>query len=96
MHLVSNVICDVRDEFDAFDLFGATFPAGTLSGAPKVRAMEIIAEQEDFSRGFYGGAVGRITSYNVCYTKLLRLLVRLYACSTSSLIAMQGRATPGV
>ncbi len=61
MHLVSNVICDVRDEFDAFDLFGATFPAGTLSGAPKVRAMEIIAEQEDFSRGFYGGAVGYIS-----------------------------------
>lgn len=60
MHLVSNVTCQVDDSMDAFDLFKATFPAGTLSGAPKVRAMEIIAEQEKEARGCYGGAVGYI------------------------------------
>ena len=60
MHLVSNVTCQVDDKMDAFDLFKATFPAGTLSGAPKVRAMEIIAEQEKAPRGCYGGAVGYI------------------------------------
>ena len=58
MHMVSNINCDLREGLDAFDLFRATFPAGTLSGAPKVRAMEIIAELEDEPRGPYGGAIG--------------------------------------
>ncbi|MGO9311527.1 MAG: anthranilate synthase component I family protein [Syntrophobacteraceae bacterium] len=58
MHLVSNINCDLREGLDAFDLFRASFPAGTLSGAPKVRAMEIIAELEDQPRGPYGGAIG--------------------------------------
>ncbi len=61
MHIVSNVECNISKEYDAFDLFAATFPAGTLSGAPKVRAMEIISELEDFPRDFYGGAVGYIS-----------------------------------
>jgi anthranilate synthase component 1 len=61
MHLVSNIICDLRSEYDAWDLLQATFPAGTLSGAPKVRAMEIIAELEQSPRGPYGGAVGYIS-----------------------------------
>ena len=60
MHLVSNVVADMEDGYDAFDVCAASFPAGTLSGAPKVRAMEIIAEQEDVPRGPYGGAVGYI------------------------------------
>ena len=58
MHLVSNIHCDLSEGLDAFDLFRATFPAGTLSGAPKVRAMEIIAELEKEARGPYGGAIG--------------------------------------
>jgi anthranilate synthase component 1 len=58
MHMVSNISCDLREGLDAFDLFAATFPAGTLAGAPKVRAMEIIAELEDEPRGPYGGALG--------------------------------------
>jgi anthranilate synthase component 1 len=58
MHLVSNICCDLRSDFDAWDLLQATFPAGTLSGAPKIRAMEIIAELENKPRGPYGGAVG--------------------------------------
>ncbi|MFC1814421.1 anthranilate synthase component I family protein [Thermodesulfobacteriota bacterium] len=61
MHLVSNICCDVKPEFDAWDLLKATFPAGTLSGAPKVRAMEIIAELEQEYRGPYGGAVGYVS-----------------------------------
>jgi anthranilate synthase component 1 len=58
MHIVSNVIGKLRAEFDAFDLLRATFPAGTVSGAPKVRAMEIIEELEGTRRGPYAGAVG--------------------------------------
>jgi anthranilate synthase component I len=58
MHLVSNVEGRLAPAQDAFDAFRATFPAGTLSGAPKVRAMEIIEELEPVRRGFYGGAVG--------------------------------------
>lgn len=61
MHLVSNITCDMKKEFDAFDLFKATFPAGTLSGAPKIRAMEIIGELEGRPRGVYGGAAGYIS-----------------------------------
>ena len=61
MHLVSNILCDLDDAYDAWDLLAATFPAGTLSGAPKIRAMEIIAELEKTPRGPYGGAAGYIS-----------------------------------
>jgi anthranilate synthase component 1 len=58
MHIVSGVHGKLAPDKDAFDLFGATFPAGTLVGAPKVRAMQIIDELEPTSRGLYGGTVG--------------------------------------
>lgn len=58
MHLVSNVRGRLRPDRDCFDAFRATFPAGTLTGAPKIRAMEIIEELEPVRRGVYGGAVG--------------------------------------
>ncbi len=58
MHLVSQVTGDLRVGLDAFDAFDALFPAGTLTGAPKVRAMELIDEFEPVFRGPYGGAVG--------------------------------------
>jgi len=58
MHLVSNVRAQLAKGKDAFDVLAATFPAGTLSGAPKVRAMQIIDELEPVRRGAYGGAVG--------------------------------------
>ncbi|MBL0700441.1 MAG: chorismate-binding protein [Desulfosarcina sp.] len=61
MHIVSNITCKLKQNCDAWDLIKATFPAGTLSGAPKVRAMEIISELEDEPRGPYGGAVGYIS-----------------------------------
>ncbi|GGQ51608.1 anthranilate synthase component I [Couchioplanes azureus] len=58
MHIVSTVVGELRDDRTAFDALAATFPAGTLSGAPKVRAMEIIESLEPTRRGLYGGTVG--------------------------------------
>jgi anthranilate synthase component I len=58
MHMVSGVNGELAPGKDAFDLFAAAFPAGTLVGAPKVRAMQIIDELEPVRRGFYGGTVG--------------------------------------
>jgi anthranilate synthase component 1 len=58
MHIVSGVQGIVAEDRDAFDLFAAAFPAGTLVGAPKVRAMQLIAELEPTARGLYGGTVG--------------------------------------
>lgn len=58
MHIVSEVRGTLRGDRDAFDLFAAAFPAGTVSGAPKIRAMELIAELEGARRGFYAGSVG--------------------------------------
>jgi len=61
MHMVSNVIGRLRPDLDALDVLRATHPAGTVSGAPKVRAMEIIEELEPLRRGLYAGAVGHIS-----------------------------------
>jgi len=61
MHIVSNVRAQLREGLDCFDILSAAFPAGTLSGAPKIRAMEIIDELEPTRRGLYGGAVGYIS-----------------------------------
>lgn len=58
MHIVSQVAGTIRHECSAYDLLRATFPAGTLSGAPKVRALQIISELEQSQRGVYGGAIG--------------------------------------
>jgi anthranilate synthase component 1 len=57
-HLVSEVAGEIMDGVGAWDLLRATFPAGTVSGAPKVRAMQIISELEGYRRGFYAGVVG--------------------------------------
>jgi anthranilate synthase component 1 len=58
IHIVSNVVGKLRPDRDGYDLIRATFPAGTLSGAPKIRAMEIIEELEPNKRGPYGGVIG--------------------------------------
>ncbi|MDT8338884.1 MAG: anthranilate synthase component I family protein, partial [Sulfurimonas sp.] len=58
MHIVSDVTATLADDKDMFDLFMATFTAGTMTGAPKIRAMELIAEYEGLKRGFYSGSVG--------------------------------------
>jgi len=58
MHIVSDVVAELDEQKDMFDLFMATFTAGTMTGAPKIRAMELIAEFEGLKRGFYSGAIG--------------------------------------
>ena len=76
MHIVSNLKGELADGKDAFDLVRATFPAGTLSGAPKVRAMEIIDELEPVRREIYGGAVGYFSfSGNMDLAIAIRTLV---------------------
>jgi len=76
MHIVSNVQGELAPEHDAYSLVRATFPAGTLSGAPKVRAMEIIDELEPCRREIYGGAVGYFSfSGNMDLAIAIRTLV---------------------
>jgi len=58
MHMVSDVIADIDENRDMFDLFAATFTAGTMTGAPKIKAMELIAKFESLKRGFYSGSIG--------------------------------------
>jgi anthranilate synthase component 1 len=92
MHIVSQVEGKLRKDMDAFSLLRATFPAGTLSGAPKVRAMEIIEELEGTRRGPYGGAVGYFSfdgSMDTCIT-IRALLMKgntLYIQSGAGIVA---------
>jgi anthranilate synthase component 1 len=88
MHLVSNICCDLKPDVDAFDLLRATFPAGTLSGAPKIRAMEIIAELEKNPRGPYGGAVGYISFHG---NMDMAITIRT-ACIEDNLLTVQAGA----
>ncbi len=75
-HIVSRVTGELRDEFDSFDAMRAVFPAGTLSGAPKPRAMEIIEELEPSRRGPYGGALGYFSfNGNADFAITIRTLV---------------------
>jgi anthranilate synthase component I len=57
MHIVSNVVAELREDRDALDLFAATFPAGTVTGAPKIRAMQLIDTLEPVARNFYAGSI---------------------------------------
>lgn len=58
MHITTKVVGEIKETYDAFDAIAACLPAGTVSGAPKIRAMEIIEDLEDYKRGIYSGAVG--------------------------------------
>jgi anthranilate synthase component 1 len=92
MHIVSNVQGKLRAGMNAFDLLRATFPAGTLSGAPKVRAMEIIEELEGTRRGVYGGAVGYFSfdgSMDTCITIRAALIQgdRVYIQAGAGIVA---------
>jgi anthranilate synthase component 1 len=60
MHIVSNIVGELRDDKDALDLFAAAFPAGTVTGTPKIRAMQRIDELEPVARGFYAGSVAHV------------------------------------
>jgi anthranilate synthase component 1 len=76
MHLVSNVRGTLRNDCGSFDVLRATFPAGTLTGAPKIRAMEIIEELEPLKRGPYGGTMGYLSfSGNLDTCIIIRTLV---------------------
>ena len=92
MHLVSHVEGELRDGLDAFDVLRASFPAGTVSGAPKVRSMEIIEELEPIRRGPYAGAVGYFSysgNMDTCIT--IRTLVikdqKVYVQSGAGIVA---------
>lgn len=92
MHLVSNVEGVLKEGLDAFDVLGACFPAGTVTGAPKVRAMEIIEELEPIRRGPYAGAVGYLGysgNMDTCIT--IRTLIikgnRIYVQSGAGIVA---------
>ncbi|MBF0127306.1 MAG: anthranilate synthase component I [Magnetococcales bacterium] len=92
MHIVSNVEARLKPGLDAFDLVAATFPAGTVSGAPKIRAMEIIDELEGSRRGPYAGAVGYVSfSGNMDLAITLRTAViqedRLYVQAGAGIVA---------
>ncbi|MBZ0292802.1 MAG: anthranilate synthase component I [Anaerolineae bacterium] len=98
MHIVSQVKGEIDKQMDAFDLLAATFPAGTLSGAPKVRAMEIIEELEGTRRGPYGGAVGYFSfdgSMDTCITIRALLMQRdtVYLQAGAGLVADSDPAT---
>ncbi len=58
MHMVSDVVAEIDKKYDMFDLFKATFTAGTMTGAPKIKAMELIAKYEGLKRGYYAGSIG--------------------------------------
>jgi anthranilate synthase component 1 len=76
MHIVSSVVGELAPDKDALDALVATFPAGTLSGAPKIRAMEVIDELEPARRGLYGGALGYIDlAGNLDFCIAIRTLV---------------------
>jgi len=75
IHIVSKVSGDLMEGFDGLDVLASTFPAGTLSGAPKVRAMQLIDELEASPRGFYGGGIGIITaSGNINHAIMIRTI----------------------
>ena len=85
MHIGSTVRGEIRDDFDAFDAVSAVLPAGTLSGAPKIRACQLIGELENNKRGIYGGAIGYIDftgnldtciAIRIAYTKNGKVFVR--------------------
>ncbi len=92
MHIVSNVTAKLREDLGALDVLRATFPAGTVSGAPKVRAMEIIDELEPTRRGVYSGAVGYLSwSGNMDTAIAIRTAVihggRLYIQAGAGIVA---------
>lgn len=89
MHIVSNVEGQIRDEFSPLDALRACFPAGTVSGAPKVRAMEIISELEVDRRGVYSGAIGYV-SFNGTMDTCIALRTLVYRDGVASLQAGGG------
>lgn len=91
-HIMSHIVAHIRDGKDMFDALKSIFPAGTLSGAPKIRAMEIIEELEPVSRGPYGGAVGYFgfngnADFGICIRTLVANGNKLYIQSGAGIVA---------
>jgi anthranilate synthase component 1 len=82
IHLVSKVSGAVKSRHDAIKLLFSTFPAGTLTGAPKIRAMQLIDENEPLRRSFYGGAIGQIGFDGSCN---LAILIRSFLATNNTL-----------
>jgi anthranilate synthase component 1 len=95
MHIVSDVTGKLAAGKDAFDALRACFPAGTVSGAPKVRAMEIIDELEPTRRGFYAGSAGYI-SYSGDMDMAITLRTMLVDGNTATLQAGAGLVADSV
>ena len=87
IHLVSEVTGDVMPGTSGFDLFGKTFPAGTLSGAPKIRAMEIISDLEPTARSYYAGAVGFMGFDGSCNQAII---IRSFLSRGNTLVSQAG------
>lgn len=87
IHLVSEVTGTIMPGTNAFELFGKTFPAGTLSGAPKIRAMEIISGLEPTARSFYGGAVGFMGFDGSCNQAII---IRSFLSRGNTLVSQAG------
>lgn len=96
MHLGSTVVAEISDQKDGLDVIDAVLPAGTLSGAPKFRACEIIEELEESKRGIYGGAIGYLDfsgSLDVCIA--IRLVSKRGAIAHSIRSGNRGRFSSG-
>lgn len=87
IHLVSEVRGKTNEEKNPFKILGSTFPAGTLSGAPKYKAMQIIDETENTNRGFYGGAIGFIGFDGSCNHAIM---IRTFLSKNNTLICQAG------
>lgn len=98
IHMVSRVGAKLPADADVYSLFGATFPAGTLSGAPKVRAMQIIDEQEPHSRVLYGGCIGTFgfdgtLNQAITIRSFMSLNGRLYSQAGAGIVAASSPAS---
>jgi len=87
IHLVSEVTGQIQPDMNPFSLLAATFPAGTLSGAPKYRAMQIIDQYEPTARGFYGGCIGAV-SFNGDFNHAI--MIRSMLCKSNTLYYQAG------
>ncbi|MGL4359013.1 MAG: anthranilate synthase component I family protein [Sediminibacterium sp.] len=87
IHLVSEVTGSVKPDHNPFELLAKTFPAGTLSGAPKIKAMELIDKYESSARGFYGGAIGFV-GFNGNFNHAI--MIRTFLSKNNTLICQAG------
>ena len=93
IHLVSEVVGQVKDAVHPFKVLAKTFPAGTLSGAPKIRAMELIDTYEPTKRGFYGGTIGFLGFNGSCNHAIM---IRSFLSQKNKLVSQAGAGVVAV